>query len=82
MDFATTIRILRVMLNWRQSQMAEALNVTTETVSRWETDTYVPHSAIRRFVVIIAERNGVIFNQKGFPEYAHGKGFEPTAKRR
>lgn len=69
------------MLNWRQAHIAEAFSVTPETVSMWETGGREPHVTVQRMLVILAERNGVIFNQKGFPEYASRPGFEPAPKR-
>lgn len=73
MDFATKLRVIRVMLNWHQWQMAEALNVKEKTVSAWETAGRQPHPSTQRLLDIIAERNGLIFNERGYPEYADAK---------
>lgn len=78
MDFATTLRVIRVMLNWRQAHIAEAFSVTPETVSMWETAQREPHITVKRMLIILAERNGVILNQRGFPEYAQREGFKLT----
>lgn len=81
MDFATKLRVIRIMLNWRQSQMAEAFGVTKETISLWETGHREPRQFIQRMLNILAERNGIIINERGYPEYAERKSSEPSPER-
>ena len=66
-DFATKVRLARVLLNYRQSVFAQALGVAPITMSRWETGTQVPHRTTRRMFVIFAERNGIVFDDRGYP---------------
>ncbi len=66
-DFATKLRLARVLLNCRQSVFAQALGVAPITMSRWETGTQVPHGTTQRMFVIFAERNGLVFDEKGYP---------------
>lgn len=79
MDFATLLRVTRVMLNWRQSQMAEALGVRVETISAWETTEREPRAPIKRLLKITCERNGIIYNERGYPEYAQRENLEPPS---
>lgn len=67
------------MLNWHQWQMAEALNVKEKTVSAWETAERKPHPSVPGFLKILAERHGIIYNERGFPEYANGQGPQSPA---
>lgn len=70
MKFATRLRVIRTMLDWSQDQMAEAFGVSKETISVWENGHREPHPTFQRMLVFLAERNGIIWNQRGYPEYA------------
>jgi DNA-binding transcriptional regulator YiaG len=78
LDFATKIHLVRVLLNIRQGGMAEALGVTPETISFWETGSREPREVTKRMLTIFAEREGLIWNERGYPEYAknHSSEFE------
>lgn len=69
-DAATQLRMMRILLNWRQVQMAEALSVSRESVCAWETAHRKMPKMAQRLLAILAERNGIIFNERGYPEYA------------
>jgi len=49
--------------------MAEALNVSVQTISAWENEKRRPHPEVPRFLKKIAERNGITWNPRGYPEY-------------
>ena len=66
-DFATKVRLARVLLNSRQFHFAQALGVAPITMSRWETAAQVPHRTTQRMFVIFAERSGIIFDERGYP---------------
>lgn len=69
-DLATKIRLMRDLLVWKQTRIAEELNVHPNTVSKWEMGVQAPHRKYGRMLVIMAERNGIVFNERGYPEYA------------
>ena len=69
-DFATKVRLIRDLLGWRQYRMAEEMGVTPQTISDWEMGIREPRGLAKRILNILAERNGVIFNERGYPEYA------------
>ena len=66
-DFATKVRLTRVLLNSRQWVIARTMGVAPITMSRWETGTQVPHRTTQRMFVIFAERNGIVFDDRGYP---------------
>ena len=67
LDFATKVRLIRGLLKWRQGNLAQAIGVAPITVSRWESGTQVPHDVTKRMLKILAERNGVVFDELGYP---------------
>ena len=71
-DFATKVRLTRVLLNRPQFAFARAMGVAPITMSRWETATQVPHRTTQRMFVIFAERNGVVFDDRGYPSMKAG----------
>lgn len=78
LDFALKLRLARTLLNMRQGGLAESLGVTPETISFWETGAREPREVVKRMFYIFAEREGLIWNERGYPEYATGKGSEFT----
>lgn len=70
LDFALKVRLVRTLLNWRQEGMAEAFGVNIDTISAWETGLREPSAKKQRLLVILGEREGLIFNGRGYPEYA------------
>lgn len=79
LDFATRLRIIRIMLNRTQSGLAEELAVTRETLCAWETGLRLPRVPMQRMITIHAEREGVVLNERGYPEYAQRQSSEPSA---
>ena len=72
-DFATKVRLIRDLLGWRQYRMAEELGVTPQTISDWEMGIREPRGLAKRMLEILAEREGLRFNERGYPEYAGDK---------
>ena len=70
LDFATQIRLTRDLLGWRQYRMAEAMGVHPNTISIWEMNLREPHPCYERMLVILAQREGLRFNPRGYPEFA------------
>jgi transcriptional regulator with XRE-family HTH domain len=70
LDFATKLRLTRVLLNWRQCKLAREIGVSVATVSAWETGIQEPYIRTQRLLVILAERHGLEINERGYPEYA------------
>jgi transcriptional regulator with XRE-family HTH domain len=68
-DFATRLRLTRDLLGWRQQRLANLLAVSRETVCRWEMGLQTPRPVYERLLVILAEREGIRFSPKGYPEY-------------
>jgi hypothetical protein len=66
-DFATKVRLTRVLLNHPQFAFARAMGVAPITMSRWETAKQVPHRTTQRMFVVFAERNGIVFDKRGYP---------------
>jgi DNA-binding XRE family transcriptional regulator len=71
-DFATKVRLTRVLLNYRQWAIAQPMGVAPITMSRWETGTQVPHRTTQRMFVIFAERSGIVFDERGYPALERG----------
>ena len=66
-DFATKVRLTRVLLNHCQWVFARAMGVAPITMSRWETGTQLPHRTTQQMFVTLAERNGIAFDAHGYP---------------
>jgi transcriptional regulator with XRE-family HTH domain len=66
-DFATKVRLTRVLLNYRQRDVAHSMGVDPITLSRWETGAQEPHRTTQRMFVIFAERSGIVFDERGYP---------------
>ena len=80
-DFPTQLRLIRVLLNLRQKGMADLLGVKADTLSAWETGWREPGKTMQRMTIILAEREGVILNDRGYPEYAQRQGSQsPTVE--
>lgn len=73
LDFACKLRLVRTLLNWRQEGMAESFGVNIDTISAWETGRREPTARKQRLLIILGEREGLIFNGRGYPEYAERK---------
>lgn len=72
MKFGRILLTIRVMLEWPQWKMAEALSVKVKTISAWENGRREPHPAIPRLLKILAERNGIVYEideDKGYMKY-------------
>lgn len=82
LDFATRLRLIRILLNLRQDAMAELLGVKPDTISAWETGIRIPRPPTQRMVTIFAEREGLIFTPKGYPQYADRPGSNPPPDQR
>lgn len=78
-SFGLQVRIIRGLLKWDQDRMAECFAVSRETISRWETEFREPRAKTKRLLAIIAERNEIVFDKKGFPERAKRENSEPPA---
>ena len=66
-DFATKVRLTRVLLNSRQWAIAQTMGVAPITMNRWETGAQVPHLTTQRMFVKFAERSGITFDERGYP---------------
>ena len=80
-DFASRIRLMRDLLGWRQFRLATEINVHPNTVSKWEMGIQKPHKKYERQLVILAERNNIVFDGEGYPRYAKREGFKLASKR-
>lgn len=69
LDFACKLRLVRTLLNWRQEGMAESFGVNIDTISAWETGRREPSARKQRLLIILGEREGLWFNERGYPEY-------------
>ena len=56
------VRALRAQLGVNQSELAGLLGVRQQTVSEWETSTYVPTRARSKHLTMVAERVGFPFD--------------------
>jgi DNA-binding XRE family transcriptional regulator len=79
LDFATKFRLVRTLLNWRQIGMCDIFGVNKDTISAWETGMREPSAKKQRLLTIFAEREGLTWNERGYPEYAVRTSFEPPA---
>jgi DNA-binding XRE family transcriptional regulator len=77
-DFATKVRLTRVLLNTRQWAIAETMGVAPITMSRWETGAQVPHRTMQRMFVIFAERSGIVFDLLGYPSLGGSRSMLPA----
>ena len=69
LTFAVQVRLIRTLLNMRQDEMGRFLGVQKETISAWETGYRTPSAQTKRLIVILAEREGLKLNNRGYPEY-------------
>lgn len=72
-DFASQLRLTRDLLGWRQYRIAEAFGVHANTISKWEMGIQEPSRRHERMLVILAERNGLVLNERGYPEYVDNR---------
>lgn len=59
---ADSIRALRHYMDLTQEQMAETLGVRQQTISEWETNVYSPSRATTKYLTLVAERAGFLYN--------------------
>ena len=58
---ARDLLAIRRQRNWTQLDLANALNVSRETISRWERDTKEPHPAwVRLIAPLLTQSNGIL----------------------
>lgn len=69
-DFALKVRLTRTLMNWRQETLAEAFGVNIDTICAWETGRREPSARKQRILVILGEREGLSFDERGYPSYA------------
>jgi transcriptional regulator with XRE-family HTH domain len=50
---AAEIRHLRLRLGWSQAELARRLGCRQQTVSEWETDSYVPQNAYSKLLDLL-----------------------------
>lgn len=67
LDFAAQVRLTRVLLNVRQFHLADAMGVSPVTMCRWEAGVQTPHRTTQSLFVIMARRNGIAFDERGYP---------------
>jgi DNA-binding XRE family transcriptional regulator len=60
------IKALRQHMGFSQAELASELGVRQQTISEWETGSYAPSRATRKYLTLVAER-------AGFP-YGEGEG--------
>ncbi len=57
------IRQLRLRLGWSQAELARHLGCRQQTVSEWETDSYVPQNAYSKLLDLLHEHSQVHSDQ-------------------
>lgn len=57
------IYALRLHMNLNQTQFASELGVRQQTVSEWETGSYVPKRATCKYLTLVAERAGFTYGE-------------------
>lgn len=67
LSFGLKVRLARALLHCRQDILAKTLGVSQVTMSRWENGTQIPHRTTQRMFLILAERNGIVFDEEGYP---------------
>lgn len=80
LDFATQLRLTRVLLNCRQEYVAELFGVHPDTISAWETGLREPLAKVQRRLRVIGERGGLQYDLKGYPQYAERTSSKPSAE--
>jgi len=58
-DFQMMIIKLRAKLNWKQSDLAEAMGVSVATVNRWENKRNEPLAVQKVKLLELFEKNGI-----------------------
>ena len=61
MTYAEAIKILRKKLVLTQAEFATMLGVSFPSVNRWESGKYEPTMKIKKKLVILFEKNGIVF---------------------
>jgi DNA-binding transcriptional regulator YiaG len=61
---AEEIKALRFHMGLTQQRMARELGVRQQTISEWETGMYRPRRSMSKYLTIIAERAGFIYQAK------------------
>ena len=59
-----TIKALRLHMGMNQAEFAEQLGVRQQTISEWETGSYAPSRATRKYLTLVAERAGFLYGQE------------------
>ena len=72
LDFAAQVRLMRVLLNVRQFHLADAMGVSPVTMCRWEAGAQIPHRTTQSLFFIMAKRNGIAFDERGYPSRIAG----------
>ena len=65
MNYAKTIKKLRLKMMLTQEEFAKELGVSFETVNRWENSKCEPTMKLRRKLLSLAKDNGVDFEEVG-----------------
>jgi len=55
------IKSLRFHMGLSQAEFAEQLGVRQQTISEWETGIYAPSRATRKYLTLVAERAGFVY---------------------
>jgi DNA-binding transcriptional regulator YiaG len=58
------IKALRGYLDMTQVELADEMGIRQQTVSEWETGTYIPRGASVKLLTMIAERTGFSYEAK------------------
>lgn len=61
MNFKEKLVYVRAYLNLTQAQLAKELNVSFETVNRWESGKFVPSNKSKYAFEIFCKRKNIIF---------------------
>lgn len=62
-NYSKSILELRVKLNLSQAKMAELLNVSLPSISRWENGHFVPTTLVKVRVERLLKENGIILEE-------------------
>lgn len=65
-----SIKALREHMGLTQKALAEKLGMRQQTISEWETGMYKPRRSTSKYLVLIAERAGFLYQVKSEEEQA------------
>ena len=63
MDYSKVLKVLREKLLVTQTELAELLEVSFQTVNRWETGKHEPTIKAKRKIKVLLEQNNIKFEE-------------------